>query len=390
MKMKKIIALLLSLSLILALAVFAAGCGGNTGGSAGGNTGGNASSNTGGNAGGNTGDNAGGNAGGAQVEALPNIELTLTLHDPVTSRIGQAMQVWADEVSAKTNGGLTITLFGSGSLAPGPEALNFVMDGTADIGWLFTMFYPGQFTLTEVVSLPMNGPTHPAQTAEVLWDLYEATPELRNEIDSKVHLLTMYGNPANFISTTKQPINTIADIKGMKLRCPAGSMTRVMQLWGAAPEVVAAGDAYDALQKGNIVGTSWEWQGIEAFKLYETLNYFMEGMPIYEGVFILGMNQDKYDSLPQAYKDVLDETTGRAGSVAFGDTFYEAAEASKIAIFKVKPGVTVVNAAPEAIAEFKAIADEFAKGWADENSKNGFDAQAYLDKALELTAKHQR
>lgn len=330
---------------------------------------------------------SGGNASGSD---LPKVELSLTLHDPITSRIGQAMQAWADEVSKKTNGGLTIKLFGSGSLAPGPEALNFVMDGTADIGWLYTMFYPGQFTLTEVVALPMNGPTHPAQTAEVLWDLYDSTPEMKKELDSKVHVLTMYGNPANFISTTKQPINTLADIKGMKLRCPAGNMTEVMKLWGASPEVVAAGDAYDALQKGNIVGTSWEWQGIEAFKLYEQLNYYMAGMPIYEGVFVLGMNQAKWDSLPQAYKDVLNETTGRAGSIAFGNTFYEAAEASKKAILDTNKDLQVVNPAPEAIAEFKAIADEYAKSWVQKNTKDGFDAQAFLTKSLELTDKYKK
>jgi TRAP-type C4-dicarboxylate transport system substrate-binding protein len=328
-------------------------------------------------------------SGDAAGNGLPKVELSLTLHDPVTSRIAKAMQAWADEVSAKTDGGLTIKLFGSGTLAPGPEALNFVMDGTADIGWLYTMFYPGQFALTEVVALPMNGPTHPAQTAEVLWDLYESTPEMKEELDSKVHVLTMYGNPVNFISTTKKPINTLADIKGMKLRCPAGAMTEVMLLWGASPEVVAAGDTYDALQKGNIDGTSWEWQGIEAFKLYEQLKYYMEGMPIYEGVFVLGMNKDKWDSLPQEYKDVLNETTGRAGSVAFGNTFYEAAEESKEAIFSSNKNLEIVNPTPDAIAEFKAIADEYAKTWVQKTSKDGFDAQAYLDKSLELTEKYK-
>lgn len=330
-------------------------------------------------------------SGGNQTQSeLPKIELSLTLHDPATSRIAKAMQAWADEVSAKTNGGLTIKLFASGSLAPGPEALNFVMDGTADIGWLFTMFYPGQFTLTEVVALPMNGPTHPAQTAEVLWDLYDSTPEMKKELDSKVHVLTMYGNPVNFLSTTKQPINSLADIEGMKLRCPAGGMTEVMKLWGASPEVVAAGDAYDTLQKGNIAGTSWEWQGIEAFKLYEQLNYYMTNMPIYEGVFVLGMNNEKWESLPQAYKDVLNETTGRTGSIAFGNTFYEAAETSKATILGANKNLQEVALTPEAIAEFKAVADEYAKNWVAKNSKDGFDAQAYFNKALELADKYKK
>jgi TRAP-type C4-dicarboxylate transport system substrate-binding protein len=320
---------------------------------------------------------------------LDPVKLTFTMHDPVSSRIGLATQAWADEVAALTEGKLTIELFGSGTLAPGPEALNFVMDGTADVGWLYTMFYPGQFALTEVVALPMNGPTHPAQTAEVLWDLYAETPELQAEL-SKVHVLFMYGNPANFISTKKAPINTIADIKGLKLRCPAGAMTEVMKLWGAAPEVVPPGDTYDQLSKDVIGGTSWEWQGLEAFKLYEQLDYYMEGMPIYEGVFVVGMNNEKWESLDPAYQQVLSDTTGKDGSVTFGDTFYNAGQESKAAILAADSDAELVTPTAEAIAEFKAIADAYVPTWVADNSKNGFDAQAYFDRAAELAAQYQR
>jgi TRAP-type C4-dicarboxylate transport system substrate-binding protein len=317
---------------------------------------------------------------------LPDVELTLTLHDPATSRIGQALQAWSDDVSARTDGHLTITLFGSGSLAGGPDALDYVTNGSADIGWLYTMFYPGQFTLTEVVALPMLGINHPAQTAQILWDLYESTPELQNELDSKVKVLEMYGNPLNFISTTKKPIKSLADIKGMSLRCPAGAMSEVMKLWGANPMLVGAGDCYDALQKNNIEGTSWEWQGVEAFKLYEQLNYYMADMPIYEGVFVLGMNKDKFDSLPPEYQKVIEETTGRAGSVSFGETFYNAAEESKVAVLAT--GGEIVTLTPDAVAEFKAIADDYNANWAKTVTTGSFDGEAYLKKALDLLPKY--
>ncbi|MDR2771730.1 MAG: TRAP transporter substrate-binding protein DctP [Clostridiales Family XIII bacterium] len=328
----------------------------------------------------------------ASESAFANLEpvkLTFTMHDPVTSRIGQATQVWADEVAALTDGKLTIEIFGSGTLAPGPEALNFVMDGTADIGWLYTMFYPGQFPLTEVVALPMNGPTHPAQTAQVLWDLYDTTPELQTEL-SKVHVLLMYGNPANFISTKKGPINTLADIRGLKLRCPAGAMTEVMKLWGAAPEVVPPGDTYDQLAKDVIGGTSWEWQGLEAFKLYEQLDYYMEDMPIYEGVFVVGMNNEKWAALDPAYQQVLSDTTGKDGSVTFGETFYNAAQESKTAILAADSTAEIVTPTAEAIAEFKVIADGYIPTWVSSNTKDGFDAQGYFEKAASLTEQYKR
>ena len=351
MKKKRILALLLVLSLLLASAALAVGCG---------------------------------------SKKSENIELSLTLHDPATAFMGQFLQAWADDVSQRTDGGLTIKIYGSGSLAPATEALNFVMDGTADIGWLFAMYYPGQFPLTQVITLPMNGPVHPAQTADVLWDLYESTPEMRAEIDSKIHVLTMYGNPGNFVSTTNKPIKTIDDIKGMKLRCPAGGMTDVMMLWGASPEAVSPTDCYDALQKGNIAGTSWEWQGINAFKLWELLDYYTNEMIIYEGVFLLGMNNDKWNSLPQEYKDVLTETTGRAGSIATGDAFFAENERCKQIALSENPNAQLITPAPEAVAEFKAIADEYAASWAAKNSTSTFDAQVFLNNAQASAEKHKR
>jgi TRAP-type C4-dicarboxylate transport system substrate-binding protein len=65
-----------------------------------------------------------------------------------------------------------VELYGSGTLAAGTDVVDYVKSGAADIGWIYTAFFSGQFPLTEVVSIPMLGLYHPAQTANVLWDLY--------------------------------------------------------------------------------------------------------------------------------------------------------------------------------------------------------------------------
>jgi TRAP-type C4-dicarboxylate transport system substrate-binding protein len=367
--MKKHKKLMLVLAVMLALVTALAGCGG------GGDDAAAPAGSTGG--------------GDAAAPAAEPVTLQLTMHDPNTSRMGQAIEAWAQKISDETNGGLTIKVQGGGVLAGSNEALNVVLDGTADIGWVFTMMFPDQFPLTEVVSLPMNGPTNPAQTAAVLWDLYDSTPEMKAEIDDKVHVLQMYGNPMNFISTVDKPIKSVADIKGMRLRCPAGGMTEVMKLWGANPEVVPAGDTGQQLESGVIAGTSWEWQGLEAFSLYEQLNYYMEGMGIYEGVFLLAMNKEKYDSLPQEYKDVLDANSGRDSSIEMGKTFADAANESKEAILAADPDGVVIGADEINIAEFQAPADEYASTWAANHTTDAFDAAAYLAKSKELVEKYK-
>ena len=367
MKKRRFIALAVVFSVLL---VFAAGCGG--GGSSGGGTSGGTS------------------GGGSQQAELPKITLALSLQDPVTARMGVAMQAWADEVNELTNGGLTITLYGGGSLAGPMEVRDFVIDGTADIGWMFIMGWASLHPLSLVTTLPMNGPSHPAQAAEVLWDLYESTPEMRADIDPNFKILKMYGNPANFIATVDTPFRSIDDIQGMRIRAPGGAITEILRLWGASPESVPATETYDAMQRGNIAGTSWEWQGIDAFKIHELINYVTPDVHTYMGVFFLGMNWDSWNNLPQEYQDVLTATTQRAGSIRAGNDFYAANEAAKALAFESNPDLEIVQMAPEEVARLKVIADQFAAEWVEKNSVDGFDAQGYYERMQASLARHAR
>ena len=52
------------------------------------------------------------------------------------------------------------------------------------------------------------------------------------------------------------------------------------------------------------------------------------------------------------------------------------------------PNAEIVTPDAAAIAEFKAIADEYAKTWVEENTSDNFDAQAYYDKVLGFVAKY--
>jgi TRAP-type C4-dicarboxylate transport system substrate-binding protein len=47
---------------------------------------------------------------------LPKVQLSLTTHDPETASAALAIKAWAEDISKKTNGGLTIKIFASGSL----------------------------------------------------------------------------------------------------------------------------------------------------------------------------------------------------------------------------------------------------------------------------------
>ena len=125
------------------------------------------------------------------------------------------LEQWGDQVAEATSGQIGITVYPGATLSAGTDVAEAVLTGTVDIGWCFTTFFPNQFPLTEVTTLPMLGLSHPSEAAEVLWDLYDYSEDLRTELgDYKV--LMMLGNPPNMLFTAKKPVHTLEDLAGLR------------------------------------------------------------------------------------------------------------------------------------------------------------------------------
>lgn len=311
-------------------------------------------------------------------------EFNLSMHDPLTSNNGKFYQNWADEISEATNGRVKITLFGSGTLAAGPDVADMVEGGGVDIGWIYTGFYANQYPLSEVTTLVLEGFETCEATTEALWDLYEETPELQEEWGN-YKLLTLYANPANLIMTKDKPVTSLADMKGRTLRSPAGVISSAVSLWGGSPIMMAPGDIYQALEKNNISGAVFEPAGVVNFTLQEQLKYFAE-MPLFQGVFALVMNQEKWDALPADLQEAIMEVSGRAGSLAAAADFEAAANQAKDTIKAA--GGEFYEVDPAVVAEFKAACASTSDEWAAAHTADGFDGAAYVERARELLAKY--
>jgi TRAP-type C4-dicarboxylate transport system substrate-binding protein len=315
---------------------------------------------------------------------LGTFEFSLSMHDPVTSNNGKFYQAWADEINKATNGHVTITIYGSGSLAAAPDVGEMVETGGVDIGWIFTSFYAGQFPLTDVTTLPMVGFGDSATSTKVLWDLYEKYKELRAEWKN-YKLLNLYGNPGMLFASNKSPVKSPEDLQGLVMRTPAGPITTLVTDLGASPVVMAPPHMYEALQKNNINGYVFEPAGITNFKLEEVTKYVTD-MPLYDGAFGLVMNWDKWNSLPPEYQKVFEETTQKSGSLAAAQNFSDAATAAHKTMKDA--GVQWVTVSDEARARFQKAADVVIAAWPETVKVENFDIEAYMKDALSLAAKY--
>ena len=235
------------------------------------------------------------------------IELTFASVSAPTHVINAKVNdAWIKEIEKATNGRVKITLFPGQVLGNSKQAYDIALKGIADISYGWVYYDPGRFPLTEVYLLPSVVPN--IKTANHLWDVFNGflTKEWSG---TKVLWLGMA--PCYNIQTREKKINTVEDIKGLKLAALGSQSANVVKALGATPLDITAQDMYTALQRGVVDGSINTWSSAAANKHGEVMKYFTSNTRLYTGVFYAVMNIDKYNSLPDDIKKIIDENSGK-------------------------------------------------------------------------------
>ncbi len=122
---------------------------------------------------------------------------------------------------------------------------------------------------------------------------------------AKVRTLAVYDTTFRKIFTKSKAINSLADMKGLKIRVPeAQTYVRCMQLLGANPTPVAWGELYTALQTGVVEGFENKCEAAFNAKLHEQTKF-----AAYTGhIFVLNpfMCSDRwFGGLPKELQQVI-------------------------------------------------------------------------------------
>ncbi|SVA82387.1 uncharacterized protein METZ01_LOCUS135241, partial [marine metagenome] len=121
----------------------------------------------------------------------------------------------AKDLSAATNGNLTIKIFPSGALGKGPvQQYKRALQGVADIVFVIQAYTASIFPKTMIAGKAGLGNTGEEVTRR-LWKVYHQ--HLADEY-TKTKLLAIWGIYPAALMSRKKPIRTLADVKGMKIR----------------------------------------------------------------------------------------------------------------------------------------------------------------------------
>jgi TRAP-type transport system periplasmic protein len=229
----------------------------------------------------------------------------------------RAQEAFVNWVEVQSKGTLTVQ-FHYGDLCPAGEEMSAVKNGLCDMGYQYSLFSAGTVPGNEVTTLPwLSGYPGALQATLAHMELYQKYPELQAEAKGVKLLFIDHAAPTQ-IQTTKKPIKTLEDLKGLNQIEIGIAVSEAMKALGTVPLSFPPVENFDALSKGVADGISVNWDACKTFGYFDVIKYSTQASVANPGFFFAIMNEDTYNSLTDEQKAIFSDDNCMKMAKAFG------------------------------------------------------------------------
>jgi TRAP-type C4-dicarboxylate transport system substrate-binding protein len=277
------------------------------------------------------------------------------------------VRAFAEDVKKATNGQLDINVHSNGSLIKHPDILRAVSTGQVPVA----EFLLGQFGNEDPVFAADNVP-FVAPGYDAAFKFYQAQkPVLEKKLQGRgMRLLYAVAWPGQGIYT-KEPLKSVADLKGTKMRTYSPLTARLAELLGASPTVVQvpeipqmfATGAMHAMVTSSATGTTTKaWEFVK--------NYYKTNAWNPKNVVVA--NERAFSRLPKDQQSALVKAAAAAEPRGWDMSKAREKEGDEML---AKNGVSVNEPTPQMKAALAKIGEQMAAEW---EKTAGADGQAIL------------
>lgn len=268
-----------------------------------------------------------------------------TAWSPHFPLLGEGADELAKNIEIMSGGRIKIQVYGGGELVPPLETFDAVSQGVAEMGHAASYYWAGKAPAAQFfTSLPFGMNT----TQMNAWFNYGGGLELWNELYQQFNLVAFpCGNTgAQMGGWFNKEINSLSDIKGLKMRFP-GLGGKVINKAGGTAVLSAGSEIYTNLERGVIDATDWIGpyhdykMGFHEIAKY----YYYPSWAEPTGVVELMINKSAYESLPADLQLIIKEAAFSANTTMLG-------------AFKEKNAEYYLKIKNETNVEFRKFSDE--------------------------------
>ncbi len=287
---------------------------------------------------------------------------------PASNFHTENLMQFATDVDKATAGKLKITVHANASLFKAPEIKRAVQGGQAQMGEVLLSNFSNEWAIFGADGIPFLADSYDASMK-----LYKAQrPLLERKLGEQgMMLLYAVAWPPQGIYV-KKPIQSAADLKGVKWRAYNPATARIAELVGAQPVTVQAAELSQAMATG--VVESYMSSGSTGYdsKTYEHIKYFYDTQAWLPKNAVL-VNKAAFDALDRPTQAAV--LKAGADAEARGWALSQAKNTEYLDLLK-KNGMNIVAPSPQLKADMKKVGDTMLQEWLQ---KAGAEGQAVVD-----------
>ncbi|QOR37092.1 TRAP transporter substrate-binding protein [Billgrantia diversa] len=185
----------------------------------------------------------------------------------------EALESFAESVTERTEGRLTLQVYNNGVLGDQPDAIEQTRNGALDFA-NFNMGPMGPIVNeTNVLSLPFIFSSidhmHEVMDGEIGQQFADALAE------KNLVALSWFDSGARSLYNTERPIHTPDDVQGLKVRVMNNDLyVEMIEALGGNATPMAYGEVYQALKTGVLDGAENNYPSFESSNHYEAVDYY--------------------------------------------------------------------------------------------------------------------
>lgn len=295
-------------------------------------------------------------------------ELTVATFVPPQHHTNTVMFKWfGDEIEKRSGGTLTMKLFPAGQLGAGPvQQYKRAVEGIADITFGVSAYTPALFPKTMLAILP-GASTNADESTRRIWANFE---EHLSDEYSDVKVLAI-GTVAGSLIAATRDVSTMEGLKGAKLVPFAAMTSPIVEALGAVPVQMPVTEMYTGLSTGTIDATTASYNNMTPpWNFWDVAGYVVDNVPVSFAVTYAVMNKERYLSLSNEHRAIVDELAGTAMSLKLAESFDGADERSKQMMAGADKNYEFIVVSDEERAKMDAaVAEGLEKVFADYESR---------------------
>ena len=287
---------------------------------------------------------------------------------PATNFHSVNLQQFADDIDKATGGKLKITVHANASLFKLPEIKRAVQGGQAQMGEILLSAYQNEWIIFGADGVPFLADSY--DEAMKLWRAQKPLLDKKLGEQGMMVLYSVAWPPQGIYA--KKPLNSAADLKGVKWRAYSPATSRIAELVGAQSVTVQAAELTQALATGVVESTMTSGAtGVDS-KLFEHLKFYYDTQAWLPKNAVL-VNKAAFDGLDAATRQAV--LKAAADAEVRGWAASRKVNVDTLARLRTE-GMQVLPPSPQLKADMAKVGETMLKEWVE---RAGADGKTLLD-----------